>query len=543
MEFLYPKSEDGDKIALLLLVSKDGNTYALCYEWDANESLRQTSPRMVRRHLPLEYRLPSIVVPLTKPSSFLLVSKTSMTVYDMLGYGTQPSRYPIPGQDGESQRTPLWTRWARPARDWLYKQAHDDIYLCREDGGVFYVAIGTEGEVEHRTHLGQLGCDVDSAFDILDIGHEGGDLILAAGNTGDGGLFIQNARDCPRCVQRFLNWAPITDSVIVESTDHSRPAADSDGDRLFACSASTIGRGALVEFRHGIEAQIGLMIAQDELSSTRDIWAMADSINGGVHILTSDPVSSLLVYLPPDFGDEICAIGETESGLNFATQTLAAGCTQSGIIIQVTEKAIHLGTTHGPLPRYCFDYDANENVVSAAIACSGSLVATAVRTHSEMHLRLKRVNSSENQAQLLDVGSPIIVDYEPVCLSIENFDFASFVFVGTSDGRVAIYRIEENAITFLSDYSVNVGDRDDVSRAIETIARISTVANDSQKSTLLCGLRSGILVPFEISIESNNCAIGMPSLLTTKDSEYLANLSMIYRIEARDIATARANFR
>lgn len=508
MEFLYPKHEDGDKLALLLLVSKEQNTYAVCYEWDANQKLREVTPRLTRRQLPLEYRLPSILVPLTKASSFLVVSTTSMAIYDMVGHTKQPSRYPIPVQDCEAQRTPLWARWARPTRDWLYKQAHDDIYLCREDGRVFYLAIGSEGEIEHRSYLGALGCDVDSAFDIIDVGHEGGDLILAAGNMGDGGLFVQNARDCPRCVQRFLNWGPITDAVVVRPISRSPLISDTDGDRLFACSASTVGRGSVVEFRHGIEAQIGLLIAQDELSSTRDIWAMTDSING-VYILTSDPVSSLLIYLPHDFGDEICAVSETESGLDFATQTLAVGCTQSGIIIQVTKKAIHLGAPHDPSLRFRFDYNANEDVIGAAVNQPTSLITTAVRSHSEIYLRLARVDSYDGQVRLSDVGGLLKIDYEPVCLSIEDFGFASFIIVGTSDGKIAIYRIEENTFTFSSDYAVDVGGSDDISRAVETVARISTRTDDSLgRTTFFCGLRSGILVPFEIEFDADNSTMG-----------------------------------
>lgn len=513
MEFLHPKSEDGDKVVLLLLVSKREDTYAICYEWDADESLRQKSPRIVRRQLPSEHKLPCMVVPLIKSMSFLVVSRTSMAVYDMHSHGNQPSRYPIPVEDCEPQRMPLWTQWARPARDLLYKQSHDDIYLCREDGRVFLLAIGTSGEIEHETYLGNLDCDVDTAFDILDLGHEGGDLIVAAGNMGDGGLFIQNARDSPRCLQRFFNWGPITDSVTVEPTSRSQSVTETDANRLFACSASTVGRGSLVEFRHGIEAQVGLLIAQDELSSTREMWAMADCVNGGVYILTSDPMSSSLIYLPHDFGDEICALGEEESGLDFGTQTLAAGCNQLSILIQVTEKDIRLGTDHEPLARHCFTYGVEENVLCATVNNPGSLVVTAVRSHSEISLHLKAVVLSDNQAYLSDVGGPVIVDYEPVCLSIEHFDFASFVFVGTSDGKISIYRIGKNALLFSSIHSVDMTNRVDASKAVESIARVSTITHGLfKRSTLFCGLRGGTLVPFEIIPRSDNSTIGMPRI-------------------------------
>ena len=506
MEFLYPREDDDGKIILLLLVSKERNTYAMCYEWDASQTLQETSPRLVRRQLPAEYRLPSLIIPLIKASSFLLVSTTSMAVYDMLRPVKQASRYPIPAQECQDQRVPLWAQWARPNRELLYKQAHDDIYLCREDGKVFYVAIDNEaGDIEYRTYLGSLGFHVDSAFDVLDTNDEGGDLILAVGDMGDGGLFIQNARDCPRCVQRLLNWAPIVDSVVVE------PADGMCDDRIFACSASASGPGALVEFRQGVEAQIGLVIAEDELSNTRDMWAIAEKVNGGIYILTSDPESSLLIYLPPDFGDEIGAISEAQSGLNYGTQTVAAGCTNTGAIIQVTDKAIHVGVVPDRKSLgQRMDVNPDENIINATVSRTGSLILTAIRRRnscSEISLYLTMVQTFEELVKLSNIGVPVKVDYEPVCLSVEDFTPSlSFAFIGTSDGSIVVYHIKETQVTFISRYSVDIVGKDDASNAVESIARI-TSAEDSGRSTLLCGLRNGFLVPFSIDISNSTLGI------------------------------------
>jgi len=525
MDFLYPKSEDEDRIILLLLVSKDHITEAICYDWDASESLRHARPRVTARSLPPEDRLPTILVPLTKATSFMLVTPVSMAVYkNVLDTGAEraPIRYPIPSADRESQRSPLWTRWARPYRNWLYNQKHDDIYLCREDGKVFYLEIGNEGEVEHQSHLGELGCDVDAAFDILDIGFEGGDLLLVAGNMGDGGLFIQRAREHPTCVQKFLNWAPIMDSVVVGSAhkaidrDSYSATGNTAGDRLFACCGSTIGRGAVVELRYGIEARIGLVIALEDLSSTRDIWTMRDKIDGGTYLLISDPVSSTLLYLPPDTGEEIYAMDESESGLNFSAQTLAAGCTPSGVFIQVTDSSINLAAPREPTSNFCFRYETAQTVVTAAIDGINSLVATAVRSNGEMHIHLGRVLSSEGALQIQSVGQPVSIPYEPISLSIESFGSAFFIFVGTSGGKLVTYRIEDERIVPSAEYGVELEERDDVSKAIESLARVNTVKdNKLEESTLFCGLRSGTLVPFHISIDSTGTAflIGLEILL------------------------------
>ncbi|PYI00154.1 hypothetical protein BO71DRAFT_436950 [Aspergillus ellipticus CBS 707.79] len=522
MEFLYPKAEDGDRIILLLLVAQDQVTHAVCYEWNANDSLRQATPRVTRKILPLEDRLPTMLIPVTKTSSFMLVTTTSMTVYqNKLDPQRHPSRYPLPVLERESQRSPLWTRWARPLRNWLYNQKHDDIYLCREDGEITYLGIGSEGELENQTHLGQLCCDVDAAFDILDIGYEGGDLLLAAGTTGDGGLFVQKARDHPRCVQKFMNWTPVTDSVVVRN--ESALTSDIASDRFFVCSASSFSRGAVVELRHGVEAQIGLIIGLDELSGARDIWALADSANGGVFVLTSDPMSSLLLYLPADFGEELCALDEAESGLDFGAQTLAAGCTPSGAIIQVTDQAIHIGATPES-PSHRLDIDPGQSIAVAAVDGPTSLIATAVRTQQEVRLHLRRLNTSDGQSQLLGIDPPLPIPYEPVCMSIENLDSSSFVFIGTGNGKVLVYHIAES-VSFLVEATVNVENEDYLSKALDSIAVISGASEDRQTThAVLCGLRSGILAPFELTLNKDHST--SPITLTPTTPRRLGHTSV-----------------
>lgn len=502
MEFLHPKSEEQNRIILLLLVSKNQLTHAICYEWDANVTLRNATPRITKRLLQPEDRLPTMVIPLTKTSSFMLIATGSISVYrNRLDPRTQPIRYPLPCEN-KSQRSPLYTRWARPLRNWVYNQKHDDIYLCREDGGIYYLEIGNEGEIENQTFLGPLHCDVDAAFDTLDIGHEGGDLLLAAGSTGDGGLFVQKARDHPRCVQKFMNWTPVTDSLVVESNgDDSLAGASSD--RFFACSPSSYGKGGITELRFGIEAQIGLAVSLEGLSGMRDIWTITDKTNGGVFILTSDPVSSLLIYLPADFGEDICAIDEADSNLDFSSQTLAAGCTQTGAIIQVTEKAVHIGDISGSLSGCRFDYDPAENVTAGFVHDSAALVATTIRNSNGVQLHLMRVTTNDNQLQLLDIGGRIETNNEPVSISIERLGLSWFVFVGTGGGKVLIYRIMEEGPSLLKEWGLNLENGDDISKAIESMAVINVDTQSSlNKSMLFCGLRSGILLSFGMTVDN-----------------------------------------
>ncbi|KAL3432396.1 mono-functional DNA-alkylating methyl methanesulfonate N-term-domain-containing protein [Aspergillus tetrazonus] len=505
MDFLYPKSEDGDKIILLLLVSHEQTTHAVCYEWNAHQSLRQSHPRITRKSLPADDRLPTMLIPLTKASSFMLVTTTTMTVYrNKLDLPGPPIKYPIPVPDREQQKSPLWTRWARPLRNAVYNQMHDDIYLCREDGRIDYLGVGNEGEVENQIQLGYLFCDVDAAFDILDIGYEGGDLLLAAGNTGDGGLFVQKARDQLRCVQRFTNWSPVTDSVIVRQPPSQNMAADCVvGDRLFVCSASSFGRGAVVELRHGIEAQVGLLISLEELSGARDIWILPDSINGGVLMLTSDPVSSAFLYLPTDFTEEISAIDEADCGLDSNSPTLAAGYIEPGMLVQVTDKAIFMGATTDSQSRSRSDLDIGQSVAAAAVHGPTCLVITAIRTHQELQIRSKRITQVGTDLQLSEIIPPFNIDYEPICITVEELGIGTLVFIGSGDGRVLVYRIDDS-FKLLFDFTVKVENDDDISKAIDSLAVIAHAKGTLSKAVLLCGLRSGYLVMLDIAMDAIN---------------------------------------
>lgn len=431
------------------------------------------------------------------------------------------SRYPIRSPERDSRLSPLWTRWARPYRNWVYNQQHDDIYLCREDGWLFYLEIGNKGEIEHQSHLGQLGCDVDAAFDIIDFDFEGGDLLLAAGNMGEGGLFIQRAREHPKCVQKFLNWSPVLDAVVVpppsQSASQTGEVTRNDktsNDRLYVCSGSTTGRGAIVELRYGIEARIGLVIPLEDLSSSRYIWTMPDYVDGGTYLLTSDPVSSTLLYLPRDTGEEIYAMDDSDSALDFSSQTLAAGYTTTGIVTQVTNSSIRLSAPREPNLNYVFNYETDQTVVASAIHHKHALVVTATRSPQAMQVHVGRILSTDNTLQIEPVGQPVHTSHEPVSVLIEDIESDVYVFIGTSDGHLLSYRVEQEGLSQLGDYAINLSG-DDVSRAIESIARVIAAGDSSQKSsTLFCGLRSGVLVPFSIKTEEteNGAPIGMSEI-------------------------------
>lgn len=500
MEFLYPKAADDKRIILLIVSSSPEGSFARIFQWDDRDP-KMLHPEIVKFKLRREDRLPTMIVPLTKESSFLVVTSISMAVYPSDSSHPRPIRYPLIAPDATFKETSLWTQWARPARNWLYSQKFDGIYLCREDGWIYYLEFGNEGGLETQTSLGQLHCDVDSAFDVLDVGHEGGDFILAAGSMGDGGLFIQEARNKPQCVQRFLNWAPVTDAVMVPSKTHEHVQCDVSRDRLFVCSASSVSGGsALHELRHGFEAQVGFSVPLDDFSSIRDMWAFSDDANQGVYVMLSDPMSTLLLYMNPSLEDGIRALDETETGLDNA-QTLAAGCTPTGVLVQVTQKATHLFLPDNSTSSTSIPHQPGSTVVAVTVDGPSSTLITAVRHQDELNLTLTRIVVNHSNVGL-DANQTVKIDKEPVCLSLQKLGDTTFIFMGTSDGTIKIFHVENGTIKFLLDASVSIDQKDDISRAIDSLAMIRQIDHGVLRAHLLCGLRSGVLVPFQVDFNA-----------------------------------------
>ncbi|KAJ5170311.1 uncharacterized protein N7500_003094 [Penicillium coprophilum] len=489
MEFLYPKDNNDKRVILLLIIHNRDTTRSMVFEWDGVSVLNRMTPKRTSTILPQQDQLPSMVIPLAKESSYLLVTTNSMAMYTPSS-SSRPMRYPPIIPDAESSEAGLWTRWARPSRNWMYSQRYDGIFLCQEKGWIYYLEFGNDGELETQTSLGQLHCDVDTAFDILDMGHEGGDFILAAGSQGDGGLFVQEARDHPRCVQRFLNWAPVPDAVVIPSAPQDSPFRRNlsrHRDRLFVCSTSASGNGAITELRYGIEAQIGVAATLGGFSSIRDMWAVSLGTKDSIYLVASDPLSSLLLHTTPDMRDGITAL-EDDTDLE-VQQTLAMDCTPSGAIVRVTERAVHFFVPADNSLNSSIQHDPLVSVTAAIVDGPSSTVIMTTRTKEGNFLHFFRIITTGACVTLSNHEAPYPLQKEPICISHQNW--------GKVDN-------ESGGIRQHADTRISVTSGDDISLAIESLAVVRTLSDDRMHPFLFCGLRSGILVPFEIDTDTVN---------------------------------------
>ncbi|KAI2788855.1 hypothetical protein POX_e06877 [Penicillium oxalicum] len=500
MEFLYPKAADDTMIILLVVSSTADGSFARIYHWDECD-MRPSQPTIVEFKLRREDRLPTMIVPLTKESSFLVVTSRSMAVYPSDSAHPRPTKYPLIAPDDTFKETSLWTQWARPARNWLYSRKTDGIYMCREDGWIYFLEFGNEGGLESQTSLGQLHCDVDSAFDILDVGHEGGDFILAAGSMGDGGLFIQEARSKPRCVQRFLNWAPVTDAVMIRAEIHEDRKNDVSRDRLFVCSASSAAGGSAIhELRHGFEAQAGYTISLDDFSGVRDMWAFSEDANGGAYLLFSHPTSTLVLFMNPDYEDIICALDENETGFENAL-TLAAGLTPTGVLVQATQNGTNFFVPLHPERNSSIPHKLGASIIAVAVDSTNSAMVVADRSENGLSLTLCRIILTDSAVDL-QKSEPFQIEREPVCLSLQLLGNTEFLFMGTVDGTILVFFVENDALNYLFEAAVSIDPNDEASRAIDSFAVIRHLDQGFLRAHLLCGLRGGVLVPFQIDFNA-----------------------------------------
>lgn len=155
-----------------------------------------------------EHSIPTLLIPLKSPGSFLIVCENAVTVYSKahLGHVEQTAcmehskstvEYDRPRVSGESRRYPTLVAWGRPRRNNSFLD--DWLYLAREDGLILYLQLTYGSDtprITSRGSIGRLECDLSRAFAVVDLGQSelvsrvhGPDVVIAVGNVGSGGCW------------------------------------------------------------------------------------------------------------------------------------------------------------------------------------------------------------------------------------------------------------------------------------------------------------------------------------------------------------------
>lgn len=522
MEFLHPPHKEDNHVILLLIVSRNQKTRLLCYEWDCSTGLRHAEQKGDGQLLHTGDNHPLLLIPFTISSGFMLVCEKVISVYH--GILTGPAtrnwlaleHYQPPHDPGNSRRLPLWTHWAKPVRHEVHASTNNDIYLCREDGVVRFLEISQASEsdnvmIDSQMHPGVLRCSVDTAFASLDLGTFADDLLVCGGDTSNGGLFVVKPGEAgmARLIQTIHNWAPTIDFVTarVSSSTHGiqrhLPSTNQTlrrRERIFACSGRGSNHGAVSELRYGVEARIGTSVEVED--GVLDLWALPYP-KFGTYLFLSYSASTLLLQISANLNDprsEIVLVNDENMGLRSDDRTITAAVTtnkdkdQTGEdknqhIIQITASSIHITSPVNAKQRWSRQF-REERIVAANICRKTAVALTAVRHGEHVYLQFGRVSRTGDYITFEELGGPISLSSEPVCVSLQLIGGWYIAFVGTLAGTLLVIRAPTDlAFNSIVDYKFD--GHFAICDSIAVLAKHDEEQIGSSEIIITCGLRNG----------------------------------------------------
>ena len=477
------------------------------YEWTRTSDLH--SFRLEDTHpLDAAEELPLLLIPFQYTPGFMLIFENFITLRgNVLSGRYSPHREgqilqnEPPEELGSCQQRPRWIQWARPVRRKEWKPEGEFVYLCREDGLIVWLELeGIENIFSLPHNIGRLGINVDTAFASID-NHglhynlkgslSNDDFLVAMGDMSEGGLFRISPRAAAIRQQRILNWAPITDLAVSNRSspiDESQsPATSTPGiiksrDQVFAGVGKGFRQGGVCEFRYGIPAT-SRAISLEDLGSAgiTALWVFPDV---KTTILVTDPERSYVFELSFDTDDSGGVSGvdlAAKYGLDVGARTVAAGRTENGHIVQITEMSIRISTAEGRAPLI---REWEENMVITAASIEGLIpcILIAVRFGDQHFLQLLVV---DRLSLKIEVQTPL--SSEPSCILLQAVGDQLCAFVGSLDGFIRVFQTNGTQLSLSSEH------RFDGEFAIcDSIGLISKTA-DEANNLVLCGLRNGSL--------------------------------------------------
>ena len=144
------------------------------------------------------------------------------------------------------------------------------------------------------------------------------------------------------------NWSPTVDFTTTDDFTSWNQQSDIHGremvpwrerqprkpDRIFATSGRE-PKGSITEFRHGMEAKIGVEIDYGDVLV--QVWAVP--VPGGVQLVLSMPDRSAALHLSQDLSNAT-ELPEDPLSYDLSSRTLALEKIDDDILVQVTEQCV-----------------------------------------------------------------------------------------------------------------------------------------------------------------------------------------------------------
>lgn len=572
MEFLHPPEDEPNQIILLFVVARDHQSWLFWYDWNADMPLHLSQPRPNKIALHPDEQLPLLLIPLMKNSAFIMVcEKRLVLIKDILTGGCHRFLHRLaveqePQEPGVSTRRPLWVQWARPMRSKRKRPNEDNIVLCREDGIVQYVVIdhGLKEMIDSNHNVGRLGVNTNTSFATVDIGLYTEDVLIAGGDESDGGLWSFPPRQkSPNQRGTLPNWTPINDFAIANVPMDRQNAgitvaannASKGQQRLFACSGRG-KHGAISEIRYGVQASKKISTVPDLIDELKNglfgIWALHgfygntdeqdrqdNYLEDVTYIILSHPLRTYLLRVwlkqePEPTSDDVGLLKadykliDHDVGLDLNARTIAAGRTNRGLTIQITETSLMATSLpsppsndkeikeedmedtkpdknqldaerYEPGSKYPF---GDSRILAACIhtTAENTIIVFATQRNGQFYLES---GNFANEYQHLDQQIPLHV--QPSCLSVLETGKELLVLVGTLAGELDIYLpanigsgLLNPATTIHHTFAGPFG-------ICDSIAIIARATSKGVQPLLVCGLRDGTVETLNLSKEVGTC--------------------------------------
>lgn len=501
MDFLKSPMTEPRRVVLLLIVANQGTSRLLLYRWDSWQALTTTKPLKSSGYaLPMEDAFPHLLIPSCKLLSFAIVTGHKLVFYDDITSKKKTKRvFNIPTPD--DQKDKQWVQWAKAVRHEEHRKQKEDIFLIREDG-LLKTTIVTHNSVQRANitfEPGHLHIRVDTAICALSAPPtKGGDILIACGDTTEGGVFHLMARMPPVNVQSLANWSPIRD--VVHIIDKSGTPGPGDQIRILAATGMHENRAFLTEVHYGLEAQIVEAIEFEDAATVDRLWVLHQASEARQLLLISHHEHSNIICHEMASGSLSVRGPELFPQLGFDSPTLAACNIERDVLLQITTSQIHLlglfDQSH-PDPQslrgdfFCADIHASTGtfVVAAREGPKLSLVAGIV------------VGKPDKSIDVLPLSQSQPIDYVPVSLSLADLAGNVVLVSGSQDGRLHLYKLNmEHGITGYAVWDLSSFDGRLYEPKISSVAVMSLPK--ARDGLVICGMRTGQLMVFELTLQA-----------------------------------------
>ncbi|KAH8725580.1 mono-functional DNA-alkylating methyl methanesulfonate N-term-domain-containing protein [Phaeosphaeriaceae sp. PMI808] len=533
MEFLSPASgEDEFHVVLLFIIVIRGKTKITCFDWDCREDLSKVAVRTERVLVDMEDHNPSLLIPLSRTSEFLLVFDTHISVYIDILSGV-PRRI-VARIDpsilssllpGDSKHRPRWVEWDKTPRNPDFPK--ESFYVAREDGRIMYVERGPANTVE-AMEAGDWPHRIDTAFACLSVDNSEfsqsyPDVLIAGGAGNDGRLCkfgswpaeYSYAMSYPGTnqlsyVESITNWTPLMDLSITPCSVLSAPGESNRHSIVIAHGSSP--HGEISEMRYGVQSNIDHLF--NEMSGCVGLWAIDHGsqtieLEGktarqyyAMYTVTM-PQETWLVRIArtqreirgefsgawEDGNWETEQVGPDNDGVIRAVETISACPWNEGFAIQITGEEIRILSRPSLHENDSIMYTSP--ILRAACRPNLPFVAVTYRESNRTYLEVVRIMPEGRFVRAQSQDSKLQLTHEVTCIELLEFDGIQCIFASTADSTINFVKVDDcGGLSCILKEPLESGTTCGTPMILESAVSLLT----KERPMLVCATRDGFLL-------------------------------------------------